>query len=177
MRPVGFYFQALVGIGVPLLALAAIGLGRFRPVFTLAAAALMSTTTLVALHIFMRDEPRWYVLRETKQAAVALRSACRAGDVVLAPPDVGLLALAYSPCKAYLSERYRPEDREAELAHFYGAATPEWRSAFLERASITAIVLPADQGERPTEWLGPGTPFRRVATVGTLPRQRSVYSK
>jgi hypothetical protein len=177
VRPVGFYFQALVGIGLPLLALAAIGLNRFRPVFMLAAAGLMSTTTLVGLHVFLGDEPRWYVPREAKQAAVALRSVCRAGEVVLAPPDVGLLALAYSPCKAYLSERYRPADREAELARFYGEGTPEWRAAFLDRAPIVAIVLPGDQGERPTRWLGPGTPFHRVATVGVVPRQLGLYSR
>ena len=177
VRPVGFYFQALVGIGLPLLALAALGLGRLRPVFTLTVAALMSTTSLVALHIFLGDQPRWYVPRENKLAALALRAVCRPGDVALSQPDIGLLALAYSPCKAYVSERHRPEDREHEAAQFYGAGTPEWRAAFLERAAMVAIVLPGDPGERPTEWLGPETSVRKVATVGAFPRQLTVYSK
>jgi hypothetical protein len=174
-RPVGFYFQALVGIGLPLLALAAIGLARLRPVFLLAAVAGMCTTTLVALQIFLSDQPRCYLPRERMAAAVALRGTCRRGDIVLAPLDVGLLALAYSSCSAYVSERYLPEDRDEEVGQFYGAATPGWRSAFLERASIKALVLPGDPGERPSDWLGQETSFRRVSTVGSGPLQISIY--
>jgi hypothetical protein len=176
-RPVGFYFQALVGIGLPLLTLAAIGLSRLRPNALLAAAAVMSTTTLVALHVFLGDGGRWYVSREKVAAAVALRAACRPGDVVLAPPDIGLLALAYSSCRPYVSEEYRPANREEEWTAFYGAAPPEWRSALLERARITAVVLPPGLGDRPESWLGPGTPFRRVARVGDGASELGIYAK
>ena len=176
-RPVGFYFQALVGFGVPLLSLAAIGLARFRPVALLAAAALMSTTTWVALHIFLGDGGQWFVPAERKAAAVALRDVCRQGEIALAPPDIGLLAAAYSPCKPFVSDRYMPAEREEAVTRFYSATDEEWRASFLDRERIAAVILPPGAGETPVDVLGQDTPFRRVRTVGIPPRQLAVYAR
>jgi hypothetical protein len=176
LRPVGYYFQMLVGIGLPLLALAAIGLARIGPRALLLAAAGMSTTTLVALHVFLRDEPRWFVPAERMAVARALRGTCRPGDVVLCPADIGLFSLAFSSCTAYVSERLRPPERDEETRRFYGPADPAWRSGVLARNRITHVVLPGDPGERPSAWLGASTPFHRVATAGTPPRILTVYS-
>jgi hypothetical protein len=176
LRPVGYYFQMLVGIGLPLLALAAIGLARKGPSVLAVAAAAMSTTTLVALHVFLRDEPRWFVPAERMAVARALGATCRPGDVVLCPADIGLFSLAFSSCTAYVSERLRPPEREEELGQFYGIADPAWRSSLLERNRITHVVLPGDPGATPSAWLGAQTPFRRVAAAGSPPRTLTVYS-
>jgi hypothetical protein len=137
----------------------------------------MSTTTLVALSIFLGEHGRWYVHSERKQAAIALRAACRPGDVVLAPLDISLLALAYSPCRPFVSEEYRPPEREQALDAFYGTAPSEWRSAFLDESRISAVVLPSGRGDPPAAWLAPGTPFRRVASVGEGARSLEVYAR
>jgi hypothetical protein len=177
VRPVGFYFQALVGIGVPLLGLAAIGLSRRRRLALLAAAALMASTSLTALHVFMADRGGWYTPRTRMEAAVALRAACGPGDVALAPPDIGLLALAWSPCRPWISERLRPPSREAELALFYGASTPAWRSSLLDADGVAAVLLPAGPGDPAVTWLGAGTPFRQVAVVGRPPTRLAVLRR
>lgn len=176
-RPVGFYFQALVGIGLPLLALASIGLSRFRPAVLLGAAALMCTTSLAALHLFLDDRGNWYTLSERRDAAVALRGACRQGDLALAPPDIGLLALAYSPCRPWISDRLRPPEREEEMVRFYEMLSPAERSDWLDRRAIEAVVLPGGGADPATQWLGAGTSFRLVALVGHPPRRLAIVSR
>ena len=176
VRPVPFYIQFLVGIGLPFLALGALGLARLRAWVTLAAAAAMASTAFIALRIVLSDQPLWFVRAERMGAALALRSSCRRGDLVLAPPDVGLFAIGLSACKAYVSDRYDPEPRDREVQQFYGGAEPAWRSALLDRECVTHVVLP-DAGGVPGRWLGEATPFRQVARVGRAPFLLGVYRR
>jgi hypothetical protein len=176
VRPVPFFIQFLVGIGLPLLALAALGLARFRAWVTLAAAGAMGSTAFFALRIVLSDQPLWYVRAERMGAALALRSSCRRGDLVLAPPDIGLFAIGLSACKAYVSDRYDPEDRDREVQKFYAGTEPAWRAALLDRHCVTHAVLP-DVGAVPGQWLGEATPFRQVARVGRRPFTLGVYRR
>jgi hypothetical protein len=176
VRPIPFFIQFLVGIGLPFLALAALGLARFRAGVTLAAAAAMASTAGVALRIVLSDQPLWYVRAERMAAALALRSSCQRGDLVLAPPDVGLFAIGLSACKAYVSDRYHTEERDREVQEFYAGAEPAWRAALLDRRCMTHVVLP-DLGPVPGRWLGEATPFRQVARVGRMPFTLGVYRR
>jgi hypothetical protein len=164
-RPVSYTLQFLAGIGVPLLGLGALALSRRPPWVTLAALAGLASTPLVALWIVTRNDTRWYVPAARRQAAVELRAACRPADVAFAPPDVGLWAIGLSPCSSFVSHPVMPDfdRRTAEARAFYGEWPPEVRAGFLEFHCIAALVLPEDAGDAPTGWLGPGTPFRRVA--------------
>ena len=176
VRPVPFFLQFLVGIGLPLLALAALGLARFRPWVTLAAAAAMSTTAVVAMKIVLSDQPLWFVRAERMDAALALRATCRRGDLLLAPPDIGMFAIGLSACKSYVSEEHNPPDREREVGFFYAGADPGWRRALLDRHCMSHVVLP-DVGPVPAGWVGDGTPFRQVARVGRMPFTLGVYRR
>jgi hypothetical protein len=176
LRPVPFFIQFMVGIGLPFLALAALGLARMRAWVTLAAAAAMASTAFFAMRIVLSDQPLWFVRAERMGAALALRASCQRGDLVLAPPDIGLFAIGLSACKAYVSDRYNPEERDREVQAFYGGAEPAWRSALLDRRCIGHVVLP-DVGGIPSRWLGESTPFRQIARVGRMPFTLGVYRR
>lgn len=176
LRPVPFFLQFLVGIGLPLLALAALGLARFRPWVTVAVAAIMGTTAAVAMKIVLSDQPLWFVPAERMGAALALRDTCRRGDLVVAPPDIGLFAIGLSACEAYVSEEHNPPDRGREVEAFYSSADPASRTALLDRHCVSHVVLP-DVGPVPTGWLGEGTPFRQVARAGRAPLVLAVYRR
>lgn len=176
VRPVPFFIQFLVGIGLPFLALAALGLARFRAWLTLAVAAAMASTAFFALRIVLSDQPLWFVPAERMGAALALRSSCRRGDLLLSPPDIGLFAIGLSACKAYVSDRYHTEERDQEVRTFYAGAEPAWRAGLLDRRCMTHVVLP-DVGGVPTRWLGESTPFRQVARVGRMPFTLGVYRR
>jgi hypothetical protein len=167
--------QVLVGVGLPVLALAALGLSRRPVAATLAAALAMSSTAVLTLRIALRDEPRWMAPTEQVVMARALRRACEPGDRVLAPPEVGLYALGLSACKPYCVPLAQFEGCLATVDSFYVAATPAERSALLDRACITHLVLPHDPGPSPSSWLG-DTSFGRLATVG-LPPRMSLYER
>jgi hypothetical protein len=176
LQPVPFFAQFLVGIGLPLLALGALGLARFRPWVTLAAAAAMSSTAFFAMRIVLSDQPRWFVPAERMKAALALRPTCKRGDLLLAPPDIGLFAIGLTGCKAYVSEEFNPEDRDREVRLFYSGADPAWRAALLDRHCVSQVVLP-DAGPVPKQWLGESTAFRQVARVGRMPATIGVYQR
>ena len=89
LRPVTFSLQFLVGAGLPLLCLGALGLCRLRPVATTLAALALSSTAVIATHFLFAANPAWYVPSSRLSAGYALRGHCRPGDVVLAPPDIG----------------------------------------------------------------------------------------
>jgi hypothetical protein len=167
-RPVTFSLQFLVGVGLPLLCLGALGLSRLRPVATFLAALAMSTTAVVATHFLFEANPAWYVPSWRVAAAESLRGRCRPGDVLLAPADIGALASGLSACSAFVSHPLAPDSpaREADLAVFYGPATADWRGELLDRHCITHVIVPGDEGEIPAAWLGAATTFRRVALVG-----------
>jgi hypothetical protein len=176
VRPVPFFLQFLVGIGLPFLALAALGLARFRPWVTLATAAAMASTAFFAMRIVLSDQPLWFVPAERMQAALALRPACKRGDLLFSPPDIGLFAIGLSACKAYVSERFDPEDRDQEMRLFYSSADPAWRASLLDRHCVSHVILP-DGGPIPKQWLGESTPFRQVSRVGRMPATIGVYQR
>jgi hypothetical protein len=169
----------LAGFGLPLLALGALGLGRWKPVLTLAVALAFASTAFFALRIVLTDQPHWFVASERWRAALALRSSCQPGDLVLSPPDIGLYAMGLSACKAYLSHPVGTEfeSRDQEARGFFEGTDLQGRTDLLNRAGITHLVLPGDPGEIPREWLGETTSFRRVATVRGLYSTISVFAR
>ena len=165
LRPVSFSLQFLAGIGVPLLALGALGLARWRPAAILAALLVLGSTAFVALRVVSADRGAWFAPLPQVQAAHALAPACRPGDVVVAPREIGLYALAFSPCSAYVSHPVMRDAavRAQQVAAFYTQWNPALRSLFLDATGARAVVLPVDDGAVPASWLGPATPFRRVS--------------
>ena len=171
VRPFSFSFQFLVGIGLPLLGLGALGLARFPPVVTAAAALCFSVTSLVVLQMVLADNPYWFVPAERLHVARALRASCHPGDLLLSPPDIGLYAGAATACGSYVAHPAADgfEARASEVAGFYAKDDPAARAAFLDAGCFTHVVLPGGAGDAPVAWLGPGTPFRRVAGAGRGP--------
>jgi hypothetical protein len=158
LRPASFSLQLLVGVGVPLLVLAAVGLARLPRGVLEASVPLMATTAAVVVWLCTLPSPTWFPPAARWQAAAALGSACRPGDIVVAPEDIGLYAGGLTPCWPYVSHSAAPDHdaRATEVRGFYGA-TPAERAAFLERVCAAHVVLPAPL---PEGWLAPGTRFR-----------------
>jgi hypothetical protein len=179
IRRPGPQFQFLVGIGLPLLALGAVGLSCWRPRVTWAAAAVYGVSAAVAVTIVWRGDPHWFVRAERWNAALALRPLCQGPDVVLAPPDIGLHVNALTRCRAFVSHEVAPDyyPRFAQLASFYGPADPASRAALLDAACAAHVVLPGVSDERPVKWLGPETAFRRSAVVGAGSAVVEVHSR
>jgi hypothetical protein len=180
LHPVGFAMQFLVGLGVPLLSLGALGLSRFPPWVTLAFAAAFSTTAITALSIVLGPNPRWYTPPERMESALELRKSCRPGDVAFTPPDIGLFVGGFTSCSPYVSHPVGPDfaERAAEVAAFLSeGVSPQWRSKLLDEHRVTHVAIPGDPGDVPEQWLGEGTPFRRVATAGRMPSMISLYAR
>jgi hypothetical protein len=181
LRTGGFSLQLLVGAGMPLLVLGAVGLARFPPTVTVLATLLLSTSAVVATRIALTPEdPNWFVPRLHMATGLALRATCRpGGDLALAPPDIGLYAIGLSACHAYVSHPAGPEyaSRVAEVRAFYASDSPGVRRALLDRHRVTHLVLPGDPGPRPVGWLGGDTEFRAVAHVGSGLDGITVYSR
>jgi hypothetical protein len=176
-HPVNFSLQFLVGVGVPLLGLAALALASFPPVATYAATAALASAAAIAVQITLLASPSWYVPSERLVAARALRAACRPGERLLSPPDIGLYAGGYSACTPYVSHAAAAgfDEREAEVRRFYEARDPAWGAALLDRACIAHLVLPLAS---PLEaHAGAGAPFHAVAVAGRAPRAIVVYSR
>ena len=178
-RPVSFSQQFVIGSGLPLLALAALALARARPRFTVAAALLLGSTAVVALRVVLRSEPAWHVEAPRREAAVALRPACRAGDLVFAPADIGLYTIGLTACRAFVSHAWAPafKERQSLVQGFYAAAAPAPRAALLDRLAVTHLVLPGDPGAAPVAWLGEATDFRQIARVGAGDATISLYQR
>jgi hypothetical protein len=179
LKPATFALQFAVGCGLPLLVLAAFGLPRFRPALAWVAAALLSTTALVAWWIVLRgrNEP-WYVPSERRDAALALRPACRTGDLVFAPPDIGLYAAALTACHPYSSHEWEPDHavRSAEVRGFYTTMGPDARRGLLEKRGVRHLLLPGDPGPSPRAWLGESH-FRRGPSTGRGAATITVYTR
>ena len=154
-RPVAFSLQLLVGVGLPLLALAALGLARLPRGVLEASLPLMATTAAVVTWLCATPGPGSHAPAGRWRVAAALRETCRPGEIVVAPPDVGLYAGGLSPCWPYVSHAAAPEHdtRAAAVRRFYGEASPEERAALLEQAGAALVVLPSGL---PPGWLGPG---------------------
>lgn len=170
LRPVHFSLQLLVGIGLPLLALGAFGLGPRAPRVTFLVALAFSTSQLAMLRFVARPNPLWFVPRGDVEFVRALRPTCRPGDVLFAPPSIGILAYGLTSCRAFLSHEIDPGYREKfeELRRFSSLGQRE-RTVLLDSYRITHLLLPGDAGPRPTAWLGADTVFRRTAVVAGGP--------
>lgn len=179
VRPVPFPLQFMVGVGLPLLTLAAAGLASRGPAWTWSVAAGLGSTAVVAVTLVWGPSPRWHVPPERLDAAgVLMRRSCGPHDLALAPPDVGLYTAGLSACRVYVGHAAANGyvEREQEARAFYGNAEPSWRAELLQRAGVTRVALPGDPGEVPSAWLGDGTRFRRVGLVGAGPGAISVYA-
>jgi hypothetical protein len=130
-------------MGAALLALGALGLSRWSPRVLLVAAIASSSTGLIALKLLLEDNPSWFVPRARIEVAMALRPHCRAGDVVMAPADIGMYVNAYTACRAFLTHAIAPDapQREAELIAFYSPIPARDRLAILDRRCIRHVVL------------------------------------
>ena len=164
MRPVSFSLQFLVGVGLPLLALAAVGLARLPRGMLEASVPLMATTAAVVTWLCATPGPRSHAPAGRWRVAAALREVCRPGEIVLAPEDIGLYAGGLTSCWPYVSHAAAPDHdaRAAAVRRFYGEASPEERAALLEGAGAALVVLPS---RMPPGWLGPGTPFRALPSA------------
>ncbi len=174
-----FSLQLLVGAGVPLLVLAAAGLATLPPVWTVAAALLLSASAVVETRIVLTEDPNWFVPRERLATGLALRGLCRPGDRVLAPPDVGLYAMGLSACHAFVAHPAAPDYavRLEEARAFYAVPSPAARADLLDRHGITHFVVPGTAGPVPASWLGAATPFREAARVGRPPAAITIYAR
>ncbi len=178
LQPTRYSLQFLVGMGTPLLMLAALGLSRLRPAATWLATVLLCSTSLVAVRNTLRDEPAWFPPRAEIEAARTLRTWCRPGDRLLAPADIGLFAAGLSDCSPFVAHPALPgyEQRVGQLVAFY-RDPPADRLAFLSRHKISFVVLPGDPGPTASQWLGPGAGFQRLARHGSGPATLSVYRR
>jgi hypothetical protein len=178
-RLVPFPLQFMVGMGMPLLLLAAIGLASRRARASWAAVAALSSTAVVASMLVWAPNPRWHVPWERLAAARLLRGACSPRDLALAPPDIGLYTAGLTACRVFVGHAAAQgyAERERQTRAFYGAADPAWRAGLLDRANVTRLMLPGDAGEVPSGWLGPATPFQRLGRVGEGAAAISVYER
>jgi hypothetical protein len=178
-RPIAFALQAIVGVGLPMLVLAALGLSRFRRGWTLAATAALGTTAVFSLSTVSTPSPEWNVPAEIMQAAHAARDFCQPGDILVAPDDIGLYAAGLSSCDAYVSHNVAPgyARRARRLAAFYAAPAAGLRARLLEETCATYVALPNETAPVPVTWLGEATSFRLVHVVGRGPAAIGLYGR
>ena len=148
VRPVGFSLQFLVGLGVPLLALGAVALGRFKPNILWLATFAFSLTFGVALNFMLTPRSFWLTRRDTMAVVETLRLTCRKGDILFAPPEVGLFAHGLTACRALVSHPISPDYDERRA-----------RSGALRQSAAGGSPCPARRAARAT----PG-PARRPGT-------------
>jgi hypothetical protein len=174
-RPVSFSLQFLTGIGVPLLVLGAIGLGRMRFGLLEAAVPLLAGTAVVVA--WVQTEPNAYrnVPADRWRVARALRPVCRPGELVLAPPDIGLYVGGLTACWPWVSHSYAPdhESRDAEARRFY-TGTPAWRARVADKICPIHLVVPRSW---PNGGLPPQAPYRRRLEVDGPGGGLAVYSR
>jgi hypothetical protein len=175
LRPVHFSLQFLVGVGLPLLALAAVGLGRFPVGYTVAAALALSSTAVAAVWLTLQPTLAAYVPAERLALAGALRRDCRPGDRLVAPADIGLWAGGLTACRAFTSHAIEPahDERREAVRMFYAGGDPAGRAAFLERVCATHVVLPAALPA--TQWIDGRIGLEPVAVAGDAARALAAY--
>jgi hypothetical protein len=177
VRPVAFSMQFLAGSGVPLLALGALGLGRFRPLVTLLAAALFAVTFAAAVRFMLTPRPYWLTGRDTMALVETLRTRCGEGDILMAPEDIGLYSYGLTPCRSFVSHRISPNhDRRLREVERLGAVAPAERLSFLDANHVRYLVLSGDAGPGTEAWLGPDAGWARVASFGA-PARLSLYMR
>jgi hypothetical protein len=175
VRPVSFALQFLAGVGVPLLTLAAIGLGRMRRRLLELAVPVFATTAVVVT--WLQSSPNAYrdVPVDRWRVAAELRRVCRPGEVVLAPPDIGLYVGGLSACWPWVSHSASPEHetRDSATRRFYAATSGE-RRRFLDEACVSHVVVP---GDWPNSGLPPEAPYRLRLEVDGPGGGLAVYSR
>jgi hypothetical protein len=145
-----------------------------RGVLELAVPAFATTAVVVT---WLQSSPNAYrnVPADRWRVAMELRSVCRPGEVVLAPPDIGLYVGGLSPCWPWVSHSASPEHetRDTATRRFY-AASPAERRRFLDTTCITHVVVP---GGWPNGGLPPEAPFRLRLEVEGPGDGLAVYSR
>ncbi|HVO10514.1 MAG TPA: hypothetical protein VMX54_07125 [Vicinamibacteria bacterium] len=153
LRPASFALQVIVGVGLPLLAIAAVGLARRGRLLEAAIVPMAGTAVFVGSLCGPPSPPgttpeeRWLVAR-------ALRDVCRPGDLVVSPADVGLFAGGLAPCWPYLSHPAAADygEHEAAVRAFYDPRTSsEARARWLDARCPAHVVVPTPL---PAGWLG-----------------------
>jgi hypothetical protein len=179
VQPVPYPLQFMVGLGLPVLTLAAIGLQRWPVAATWAALLALGTTALAASRLVWHDNPRWHVPAARIEAALLLRPSCTRADLALAPPDIGLYTAGLTACRVFVGHPAARghAEREQQARAFYAGGDPAARGAWLDQAGITRLVLPGDAGDVPETWLGAGTPFRRIGRAGAPPADIGLYAR
>ncbi|MCG6924388.1 MAG: hypothetical protein LJF30_03610 [Acidobacteria bacterium] len=175
LRPVSFSLQFLAGVGVPLLALGAIGLGRLRRGILEAAVVVFAGTAATVAALQLQPNSYRNVPAERWRVAAALGEVCRTGEIVVAPSDIGLYVGGLSSCWPWASHSASPEhaSREAATGRFYSGTPPE-RSRFLDEVCATHVVVPRAW---PAGGLPPGAPYRRGVEVDGPGGGLAVYSR
>ena len=177
--PLPYLPQCAVDIGVPLFALASFGLARWPPRVLMLTAALFSTTSFISMKLVMEDNPIWYAPKALIEVAKALRPVCRPGEIVMAPPEIGMYANAFSSCRAFITHTVAPDSqvRQDEMTRFYLEAGPDERRALLDRRCVAHLVLPGGSEQPIGAPLGPETDFRKTASIGSGTSGFVVYSR
>jgi hypothetical protein len=157
------------------LTLAAIGLGRMRRGILEAAVLLFAGTALLVTWLQLRPNSYRNVPAERWGVAVALRPVCERGDLVLAPPDIGLYVGGLSACWPWVSHSYSPThaSRDEATRRFYTSA-PEERARFLDALCVAHLVVPADW---PRGGLPADVPYERRLEVDGSSGGLAVYSR
>jgi hypothetical protein len=170
--------QFLAGVGVPLLVLGALGLDRFRPGWTLAAAAPLAATSLFTLRAVSGPSLVWYEPREIMDKAEGFRGVCLPGDILVAPDDLGRYAAGLSACDSYVSHPVEPghAQRVRRVNALYAWLPPEARARLLDETCASFVVLPG-ASERPIARLGEASTFRLVAARKPGFQSQSIYGR
>jgi hypothetical protein len=175
LRPVSFSLQFLAGIGVPLLALGAIGLGQRRQGILEAAVVVFAGTAVTVTALQLQPNAYRNVPAERWRVAAALGKVCRTGEIVVAPSDIGLYAGGLSSCWPWVSHTASPEhaSREAATGRFYSGSPPA-RGRFLDEVCAAHVVVPRAW---PAGGLPPGAPYRLGIEVDGPGGGLAVYSR
>jgi hypothetical protein len=147
VRPVAYSLQFIVGLGLPLLVLAALGLARIGRGALTVAIPLLATSAATLIWLCTLTTPRTHPPLQAWLVPRALRQVCRPGDLVLAPPEIGRLVGGLTPCWPFVSHPAAPDfvARYLEVARFYGPdSTPAERATLLAMVRPSYVVLPGD---------------------------------
>jgi hypothetical protein len=174
-RPMSFSLQFLAGVGVPLLALGAVGLARLGRAVLETAVPLFATTALVVTWLQLQPNAYRNVPADRWQAAWALRTVCRSGERVLAPPDIGLYVGGLTACWPWVSHSYAPDhDARSEVAARFYAGPPAARERPLDEVCPDHVVVP---GAWPRGGLPEGAPYEQRLEVAGPAGGLAVYSR
>jgi hypothetical protein len=175
VRPVSFSLQFLAGVGVPLLVLGAVGLAGLGRRTLEIAVPLFATTAAVVTGLQLAPNTYRNVPAERWEVAWRLRSVCRPGELVMAPPDIGLYVGGLSACWPWVSHSFAPDHdaRDEAMRRFY-SASPDERARLLGQICPAHVVAPATWSR---ESLPEEAPYERRLEVGATRGGLAVYSR